>query len=442
MLFFSTALLAAFTIGLTWVSTRRWLTLATLYWLGWLIGIPAAQLAASVDLTPVITPAGQQVILLTHLGAALGFTLVALISFRARSLTPQSRLSYNGLVWLIVGLQAAFGLGLLASRVASSGLDIFSIRTDYLADAYLVENLPPEYRLYNYLQLIALAPSMLIAAQDRGLGRISWASLGCLFLAAAPGGISTGGRIWILQTVSIYFISYLLSSGPHLNVAQAAKRGAQTLLAIAILVSLFTAFGNVRDTSRGELLIQPPSEMPSWVADQIQAYSPLIYYLGVPTAAAGAYSAFNAEAFGGASLGGQLTFPFVFAQFQRFGVGGPDLNRDYTAAQRDWIATTVDRRIGTTHATITSLLVGDFGESNLLVAAFITFFGLQLLFVWCAATGGVWHLVATVLGLYGGLLAFQDGSFGTASAFIPIIAVLVMRALLRKNWWWGNTERM
>ncbi|WP_407572152.1 hypothetical protein [Deinococcus altitudinis] len=438
MLFFITLALAVVTTVITGVLTKRWLTLGLLYWVGWLVGIPAALLAGTVDQIPMITPYGEQILLTTNYGASIAFIVSALLSIRSRRVETRPRLEYSTLVWTIVAVEFTLGLGLLASRVATSGLDLLTIRTDYLADAYLTTDLPLSYRIYNYVALTALVSTILVAARDRSLGRISWNSFTLLFMASAPGGLSTGGRIWILQVISAYFISYILAPGPALNIAQGFKRAVQTLAVLVGLGVLFTAFGTVRDTANGQGLTHPPSWMPTYVAQQIEAFGPLIGYLGVPTAAAGAYASYNTEAYGGYHMDGQQTFPFIYSQLYRFRIGDAKANLAYTTDSRKWVAESVDPRIGSTHATLAPLLVADFGQENLLFSSFAVFLVLQLAFLWAAAYGGMWHVFATILALYGGLLTFQDASFGTASAFIPLIAILVLAVPLRKNILYGN----
>ena len=439
MLFLITVLLAVGTIWWVWFFTGRWLTMVNLYWAGWIVGLLGYQASVLIDVLPPIDEYGEHLILMTHYGASIGFLIAAPFALWINKRLPaRGRPPVNGTGWVLVGMQFVLGLYLLASRIASTGLNLNAIREDFLGDAYLTATLPPEYRIYNYLSLLVLVAVVFIAARDRERGRISWKSLGLLLLAAAPGGLSTGGRIWLAQAVATYAVSYLFAMGPVLRWRQSLRAALQVGVAVIALATVFTAFGGARDSGTGFYNSSPSLDLPDWQVQQLQTYAPLISYLGVSPAAVGSYGRFNEEGFQGYTLGGLVTFPFFAGQIARF--GGADLSRatEYALRQRQWVAKNVDPRIGFTKASLAPLVIADFGEDALLPVTVAIFTVLMLLFLISDRLGGTWHVMTTMVALWGGLFLFQDASFASASSLIPIIAAPFLAYVFRKEILWAG----
>lgn len=439
MLFLFTVLLAVATSAYIWFFTGRWLTLATLYWAGWIVGSAGYQAAVLIGVLPEIDAYGERLILTTHYGASLGFLIASPAALWINRQLPEGgRPRVNGSGWVLVGMQFLLGLYLLVSRVATTGLNLNAIREDFLSDAYLTSTLPPEYRIYNYLSLLVLVPVVFIAARDREKGRISWRSLGLLLLAAAPGGLSTGGRIWLAQAVATYAVSYLFAAGPALRWQQSIRPAIQTTVAVIALAGVFTIFGGARDSATGFYNSSPNLNLPEWQVRQLETYAPLISYLGVSPAAVGSYGRFNEAGFAGVRLGGLVTFPFFAGQIARF--GGADLSRatEYALRQRQWVAKNVDPRIGFTKASLAPLVIADFGEDALLPVTMAIFTVLMTLFLISDRLGGTWHVMTTMLALWGGLFLFQDAAFASASSLIPIIGAPFLAYMFRKEFVWAG----
>ena len=439
ILFFYTLALAVISQAICLFITGRSFTLATFYWIGWLLGTAAASLSSTLRLLPAITPVGETALLTFHIGATVGFLLgsaIYWIFFRHRSSSPKP-MRVNGLLWISILIEAIMGAYLLYDKITLSGFDIFAFRSSYLTDAYLTDNLPWPLRVYSYVTLVSLAPVAIWANQDRFRNKINGRRIGLAFLASVPGGLSTGGRIWVMQIIATYLISYLITDGIKLRPSQLVKRTLQGLAILLMLGGLFTGLGNLRDVSRGEGKLTVDTGLPTWLQGTLSTFAPLYSYLGVPTIASDSYGRVSQSWWNG-KLNGQATFPFLADQAVRIRLLDRNRNLDYIKDVRYRVATGIDIRIGTTHATLIPLLITDFGRSNLLYSSIWFFTIFQMLFLILLRLGDLWHVAATMIAVYGGFLIFQDASIGTASAIIPVISIILLKPLFKARFVWGS----
>ncbi len=418
--------LGLFSTATTALITKRWFTPCFWYWLGWIAGTICAQLAAQTNTLPAITTYGQDLIMRAHVGAFFGFLLGSLwartlpLVKRAHpssSYTP--KLPLDRALWFLVLLQVIVGIVLLTQRLAGVDItgiaSIYDVRQSFLQDTYLQSNLPLPFRLYNYITLMAAVAPVLLAHSDARSGTINFRALSLLFLASVPGGLSTGGRIWIATVFSLYLVSYFIAVDSALSWRKVMRVGRFFLVpAIAVLV-LFTLIGFVRDTVvQGSGISEETRASPV-----LTLLSPLYNYLGITVSAVGPHSEHAAQ---DRPLGwGQFTFPWLASQIGRLGLARDTQYLDFVADSRIYVSRYVDIRIGTTHASIIPLLIADFREENLLYAMVVLMGLLQAVFL-LFSRKPVWgYVLGTVICLYGGAFAFQDATIGTASAVLPVL---------------------
>lgn len=433
-----TALMAIGTTFIIWVITQRVLTVATFYWVGWLIGTVSADLSMTLRLLPNLTPDGVELIRQFHVGAAIGFILGSIAGRFVMTLIPK-RLPVpplNSLLWFILLGEFLLGMSLLASRIAEVGFNLQAIRGSFLDQTYLAISLPPAQYLYNVISLAALVPAVLWAVQDRARGKVETGRLALLFFASVPGGMSTGGRVWLIQTLATYLIAFLIAPGAKLNFLAQARRFAQGTAALLAVTVVFAFMGQVRDVSRGEGRLRQELPLPPIVVSALSTFTPLYVYFGIPVIASDTYGRASALRWDG-RLKGEATFPWAMARLNRFGVTPPSQIVRYTSDVRD-SARTADVRLSATHATLIPLLIADFGYAQLIRSSILVFAALQLSFLVFLRLGGFWLVPATLAALYGGFLIFQDASFGTASAVLPVVTCVLVAPLVSRTIRWDR----
>jgi hypothetical protein len=421
-----TAGLGLLSAATTALITKRLFTPCTWYWLGWIAGTISAQLAAQTNTLPAVTTFGQDLIIRAHVGAFIGFLLA---SVWARTLPLAKRPHPNWsrsprplldrALWFLVLLQMIVGTILLAQRLAGVEItgvaSIYDVRQSFLQDAYLQSSLPLPLRLYNYITLMAAIAPILLAQSDAKSGTINFRSLSLLFLASVPGGLSTGGRIWIATVFSLYLVSYFIALDRALSWKTVMRVGRFFLVPTIAVLTLFTLIGFVRDTVvQGTGISEETRASPV-----LTVLSPLYIYLGITVSAVGPYAEPATEQY---SPGwGQYTFPWFASQIARLGLAQDTQYLDFVAGARMYVGRHVDMRIGTTHASIIPLLIADFKEENLPYAMVILMGLLQVVFL-LFSRKPVWgYVLGTVICLYGGAFAFQDATIGTAAAALPIL---------------------
>lgn len=423
--------LITFVFGLVSASTtaaitRKLFTPCFWYWLGWILGTIGAELSAQTDTLPAVTALGQDLILRAHIGAFIGF-MVSSLFFRGMSwpshIRPRSSKVQIPLlgrsIWLMLGIQTLFGLILLIQRLSNIGISdftgIYDVRQSFLQDVYLQASLPIKIRLYNYITLIAAIAPVLLAQDDARNRMISFRSLSFMFLASVPGGLSTGGRIWVASVFSLYAVSYFIALDVTFDYRRILRSARLLAVPLIVLLALFTGIGWFRDVIVQGVGVTEVTESNPVLA----ALSPLYNYAGVSVSAIGPYSEFASSQ--PLSLG-RFTFPWFVSQFARFGASSDDEFLQFISDARAFVKQNFDWRLGSTHASIIPLLIADFGEGNLLIV--ITVFTGMLQFVFLLfGRKWIWgYVLGTVICLYGGAFAFQDAAIGTATAVIPVLA--------------------
>lgn len=434
-----TVLLATLVLGVasvlwTAVCTGRWFTVCTWYWLGWLAGIIGAEISHRVEILPEMSQMTREVILTAHQGAFLGFLLfacglrVAIWIRPDRNHDRESPQPDNHLrwLWLLVTAQFLLGTLILLQRLSELGLgsNLSTIREAFLDKAYLQPELPLGYRIYSLLTLAVATVPIMLAQRDALTRSVRFKSIIALLIAAAPGGISTGGRVWMAATPALYVVSYVTASESERirgGILRLLRKTAVPLVSLAIA---FSVFGYIRDRLYVTRLFEG---RPMPVA--LQVLAPFYQYLGITVVAAGPYTEFSSEQ---PRSYGRYTCPWFADQLVRLKLMEAGDYLQYVTASRAYVKRQ-DPGLGSTHASYIPNLVADFGFDALLSSA-LGFVGvLQLLFFLAPRRTFLGQAIRTVTCLYGGLFAFQDSVIGTASAVVPIVTAAIASRLWRRK---------
>ncbi len=436
-LILATLAFAAISVPVVALLLRTWVNPCTLYWIGWIAGAIGAKLSADSDLMPELSRFGEILILRAHVGAFVAFLLVGAA---ARFVSPNEGKRAEPIKvpdWLwtcaIVAVSAQFlvGSAMLVQRVHEDGLgalgDVYNIRQQFLETNYLQEELPPIYRVFSFATCFASIAPILLAIKDANRKGFSGWQLLMLFVCAAPGGVSTGGRIWLAVTISMYCMSYVLA-GDMAGYAGTFRRLLKhiTLPALALLV-MFAAIGIVRE--KGDPI---GGLYETYGADRSdRPLYPLYMYLGTPVIAVGPYSEYATQQH---LLKGLASLPWISDQLERlhYVYGSPVI--DATKYGRDYVREYDDHRLAATHASVIPQLVLDFGIDNLEISSALRCALVFVVWLFFKGKGAPGHIAATVACLYGAMFSFQDVTFGAAASFLPVIfafGLLGVRSLFR-----------
>ncbi len=308
------------------------------------------------------------------------------------------------------------GALMLAYRVVEAGgLDLSQIRERYTLETYLSADVPLWLRLRGYLAVVPYLIAVIQGLRDGRDGKPRWKLIAGVWLLGIPGGLATGGRDWILGILPVYVISFLLTRPRIMISRKALRRGGIAAAGCLAVALLFGLAGQVRDSDsyRGA-----SANGLDWVL------IPTASYLGVPIAAAGAYTEFaTAEPL----TMGSSTFEFLALQGERLGIVKTGSRLQYTDESRRYVQETDRQVIGYTHATVIPRLVGDFGEDLLIPAmaaltALFQYLGLVL-----PRTSIFAHAVAVNAVLYGGFFLFQDSLFFSSGPVLGVLAAAVLQ---------------
>jgi hypothetical protein len=448
---------------LIYLLVGRWITPALLYWIGWTLGIGAAESLSGDGLIPVFVDHSRELILRLHVGAAAGFVLGALLYAvvcevsrtgsgpwmpeRADRLYLSSRVVGGAII-----LQFSLGVVSLAVRLREiggvSGLaTLVDIRQSYLRSAYMVETLPPLVRLASHVEVALSIFPFLFALQDALDRKIRWKRMLIWWVAMIPGGLSTGGRGWIISSVTMYAFSYVVVGGALVHWALVRTWLIRGVAALLLLAGLFSFIEHVRTRDTGSAAFFAASETGRW-HDRVVAFKPVLYYLAMPSLAVAAYADIaEAEP---RRFGGSLTFPFVAEQLHRIGYLDRNPTFEFFRMAREVAFLSPEPILGFTHSTLVPRMVGDFGRAAYPYVMVGLALLIQLLFLLCLRGGAIARLVAVQLALYGGFWVFQDFMLVMSGAVLPVLwltlAVLAGQALfaagLSRDRWiaWNGPE--
>ncbi len=441
VLLIQTVLLAAISTGGVFFLNKRLFTPIAFYWVGWIVGIASAELASNAGTLVPIDSLGADLILRAHIGAVVGSVAGALgcaIPLRGNFLsTPSIRENARppmppwGLP--LLAIQFSMGIYLVLRRLTEVGsvFNLYDVRQSYLEEAYLQASLPFAIRFYSFLSLGAAMLPFLLGKHDATNSKFSGRFLALVYVAAAPGGISSGGRVWLASSIVVYLLSYVLHTELRRDYRALVKGCRYLALPLATLVGCFITFATIRDAvfSQQESTLGGPS--------LLKPAAPLLYYLGITVAAVGPYSEFAST--WDESLG-RVSFPWVEAQMYKVGVVDEMTYLSFVKDSRLFVTLNRDWDLGSTHASLIPPFVADFGVDNISLAVFLFCFAVHIAFMALPDKGDTAMMTKVMLCLYGGAFCFQDSLLGTANAIVPVISIWLFgfagRTLSQKTWRW------
>lgn len=407
------------------------------YWIGWIVGIIGAELSAGLGLLPPINSVGHELILSVNLMAAVAFVLATLLSIPVRDkqggIQLRTKISgkqpffsgkYSTALKFLLFTQFLFGIFLLSRRLLQTGgAELFDIRQSYLEEAYLQDALPFVVRIFSFISLSALVAPFLLGEFDARKSKCSIRDLLLIVLASLPGGLSTGGRVWLASSATMYIISFCL----YVEAGRAYKSLVPVFRRFAALVALlvlgFIGIANMRDF---QVVDTGPEEK---MGPLLKTVSPLLVYLGITVAAVGPYAEYAADVPHGY---GRYSFPWVEAQLFKLGLIDSMQYGEYVKESRSFVFAADGPDLASTHSSIIPPFTADFGLNGVSVAIGIFLLVCQCSFFALRQHGELAMLCKVILCWFGGLFCFQDALLLTANAIVPVIAlgVLVFRARL------------
>lgn len=439
--------LAAVSIAAVALFTRRTITVAFFWWIGWVLGTGAAVSMSGDGLMPIFGVAGRALVLQAHLGACAGFVLAA-IAYHvvvAGTVGPRrlagfqrervDRLSLSpGVVAGALLLQFVLGSVMLSHRLQEAGgfaglATLMNLRATFLEATYLVKELPFAVRLSGHLSLVLAPFPFLFAMQDAlderpRLGRILlW------WLVSAPAGLSSGGRGWIIGPPTIYAFTYLVAAPGLFNSVAIRKLITRGALALVAMIGLFGLIERLRTRDSLSTQLFERSTGERWY-HATPSLIPVVYYLGLPTLAVETHAGF-AEAM--PRHGGTLLLPFATAQAARLGVPiGQGSLGEFTRAVRGASFRSSHPILAATHSTIVPLAVGDFGSGRVAVTVGVLCFAMEFAYLFLRRRGILRRFVAVQIATYGGFWSFQEFGLVHAGAILPPLwlALLLAGAIL------------
>jgi hypothetical protein len=419
--------------------TRVWPVL--LYWIGWTTGIYAAETLSGDSIMPVFTDTNRDLLIRLHAGAAVGFVVACLFfhvgngafatGTRERLRRDERLLLSPRLVGVAFLLQLGFGALLLMTRLQTLGgisasTIMADIRNSYLLDTGLGANFSPMVRLGSHLANFLVLFPFLFGVQDGLERRVQSRRILLWWLASIPGGISTGGRGWIVTAPLVYAISFVVTSAETFDWRRTRKllvRGAPAVLVLALLFSAVEKSRRTNDVL-GEL------HSAGWY-QKAPAAKALVYYLGLPILAVDSYTEYAAAE---KPFNGALTFEFFSAQWNRLtGVGGSTAS-DFNVASRTAMFFGPYPILFATHVPVIPNLVADFGMPAFpYVFSLICFAAiLAYLLLWRRGIVGRFTAVTIALVFF---WTFQSLMLGSAGMLLPIgwlLALVAVDAALRR----------
>jgi len=412
--------------------TRVWPVL--FYWTGWTAGIYAAETLSGDGVMPVFTDANRDLLLRLHLAAAAGFVLACVVfhlgegalgqtSRRNQSEEEGLRLEIHPR--LIAGaflLQLLLGAFLLMMRFQDLGhFSVTSIladvRASYLRAAGLGATLPPIVRLGSHVANFLVLFPFLFGVQDGLERRVRFKRVLLWWVCSIPGGISTGGRGWIVTTPLVYLISYLIASSDSFEWRRMGRAVLRVAPVVVVLALLFSGVEEGRQTNDllGDL------KKASWY-DKAPAGKAVVYYLGLPILGVDAYTEYAASE---RPYNGTLTFDFFAAQVQRLQGGVHRTAGDFDVESRSAMFFSPYPILFATHVPVIPNLVADFGLSAF-PYIFATICFVCVLAYLLLRNGGIVARFVAVTVTMGLFWSFQSLMLGSAGMLLPIGWLIVL----------------
>jgi len=429
-----------FLISSSLAGTRVWPVL--LYWIGWTVGIYGAETLSGDGVMPVFTDANRQLLLQLHLAAAVGFVIACMVFHLGRGALGKIPIQSSNrerewhlqihprLITVAFLIQLALGAFLLFGRFQEIGQFSVSslladVRASYLREAGLGAPLSPMVRLGSHAANFLVLFPFLFGVQDALERRIHFRRVLLWWMCSIPGGISTGGRGWIVTTPVVYFIAFLVTSADGFEWRRAVRLTLRAVPVVLGLALLFSAVEKGRQTN--DLL--GGLKNASWYND-VPAGKAVVYYLGLPILGVDAYTEYAAQE---QPYNGTLTFDFFAAQLQRLKGGVARTAGDFNVASRSAMFFGPYPILFATHVPVIPNLVGDFGLPAYPYVFAAICFACVLAYLVLRGGGIVAKFIAVTITM-GLFWSFQSLMLGSAGMLLPIgwLVVLVgFDALLR-----------
>lgn len=415
--------------------TRVWPVL--LYWLGWTAGIYAAEALSGDGIMPVFTDTNRQLLLRLHVAAAFGFFLACVVFHVGRGAVAKTQrhdahgdtgwqlLIHPRFVTVAFLIQLSLGILLLVARlqllgsISYSGL-LESIRDSYVRSAGLGASLPPMVRLGSHAANFLMLFPFFFGLQDGLDRRTRFGRVLLWWLCSIPGGISTGGRGWIITTPLVYLVSYLVASTDRFNLRLIRRWTVRVSASVVVLAVLFAAVEKGRRTN---------DVLSGLTAARWYQKAPIgkavVYYLGLPILGVDAYTEYarREEPYNGA-----LTFGFFAAQWERLNGATNRSASEFNVASRSAMFFGPYPILFATHVPVIPNLVADFGLRAFpyvfATICFVTVLGYLLL----SERGLVARFIAVTIGI-GLFWSCQSLMLGDAGMVLPIVWLFLMLRL-------------
>lgn len=420
--------------------TRVWPVL--LYWIGWTVGIYGAETLSGDGVMPVFTDANRQLLLQLHLAAAVGFVLASIVFHVGRGAMGGKRIRntegenewrlqiHPRLITIAFLIQLSLGAFLLFGRFQEIGQFSVSslladVRASYLREAGLGAALSPMVRLGSHAANFLVLFPFLFGVQDALDRRIHFRRVLLWWICSIPGGISTGGRGWIVTTPVVYLIAYLITSADTFEWRRAVR---VTLRIVPVVVGLALLFSAVEEGRQTNDLLGGLKNA-SWYND-VPAGKAVIYYVGLPILGVDAYTEYAAQE---QPYKGTLTFDFFAAQLQRLRGGVARTAGDFNVASRSAMFFGPYPILFATHVPVIPNLVGDFGLPAFPYVFALICFVCVLAYLVLRSGGIVAKFIAVTITM-GLFWSFQSLMLGSAGMLLPIgwlVLLVGFDALLR-----------
>lgn len=416
---------------------KTWITPCFFFTLGWLFALISAARISDWGLLPEATQFGNKLVFMALVWSYIGFWLAFLIvpknhkNEKENRVNEKNEYSFVRFIRRISGFlllfQFVLGLYLLGSQISKGGVavlsNIYLMRQLFLDQNHLLTDVwPLENRIYNILTLAATLGPAVIAYTDAKKRRVSLTILFVIYLAGAPGGISSGGRIWLALPGSVYVLTYLFSINSAQSWVIFKKVIRKLFLVVGIVLMLFSVLGSRRE-SQGRISVGGESVFSVLVSKPDGIFVPIYYYAAAPYVAIGPYT--EITSIDGLGLG-KYSFPFIWQQLTRFSDSASNYYFDWVRHSRDYIER-ADWRIGSTHSSIITPFVADFGLSFFAPVLGLYFFILTLSWHKMREMGFVGIIINVQIIMTGCFFSAQEAAFGTSTGILPILSILIFK---------------
>lgn len=420
-----------------WISQRITglsFTVCFWYWFGWGVGIPAAAWMGSIDMLPAITPLAASLIFRLHCGAFIGFFLGSIVyrSSARRSHPPMLIRKENDLV--VVGhitnvtiiLAFLASLGQLYYRTSVMGVDVTDLAV--VRESYVESQGSIGQRIIFQILIVTAWIPALFALEDVRDGVIRTRRLAIFLAAAGLGGLTTGGRGWIIAPLVTYTISLFCALDGRGAWKRAIHSGWRLRYLGVLASSLFVIVLVFRSYERGSLTQAIAEERIKPWSESSLSVLPIITYFGIPISAIDPYAQI-AETW--SPTKGSMSLGWISKQLYRVGVYDRNYDEEYLILARQIVRSNYDDRLASTHATIVPRLVGDFGVVGVAPAMCVLAFATTCLGIALRNRGFLLHLIAISCLQFGGFWLFQDFLLFAGSSILGVFWAAAAYFVLR-----------